>query len=271
MKKIALGLSVVTILLSGVACGDMEPNNTEGQGYSYQQRDQTGYGNDRIDGTGMGSSNYGQRGMMGRETERYGNRNQAGRDRMTGYQTGQGRPRGFTRGITGNDRQGMVDENGLLNGRLRASNRNQTDNNLNRGMGDGMFRGTSNTGNKQGSNVTGYYDSKDGQTARKLENRIENIDGVRDCDVLINGDDVVIGIDASGNEDRVERKVRSLASKLDDNKQVHIVTDQSGMDRINGMENQLRDGAPFEEVGATFNEMLDDLGDALQRPFERSR
>ncbi len=37
------------------------------------------------------------------------------------------------------------------------------------------------------------------------------------------------------------------------------------------MDDRLRTGAAFEEVGATFTDMLQDLGRAAQRPFERSR
>ncbi|WP_416149202.1 YhcN/YlaJ family sporulation lipoprotein [Salipaludibacillus sp. HK11] len=270
MKKIALGLSVATILLSGVACGDMNGDTTEGQGTAYQ-RDQTGYGVDRADGTGAG-----QQGMMGRETERFGQRTGIGQNRMTeqGARGAQRGTQGFGQGIVGNDRPGMVDENGLLNGDLDGL-RNRNQGNVQRGTQDRMnggnqqgqqgMRGQGSQG--QGREEQGYFNTEDGKTARNIEKRVENMDGVNGADVIVHDDNVIVAVDASGNNQKIEENIRGLAK----GKQVHVVTDKEGRENIQGMGNQLRGGAPFEEVGSTFNAMLDDLGDAIQRPFERSR
>ncbi|SER73334.1 YhcN/YlaJ family sporulation lipoprotein [Salipaludibacillus aurantiacus] len=319
MKKMTLCLSLATLMFTGITgCGDMDnANNVEGQRFGGQNRYETGFDGQRMDGTGMGSANYGQRGMMGRETERYGMNTPGGQDQMTGYQgaanqrggmfgKGQGRGRfggqqgfadgrggffgrgqggrgftgGFSRGITGNDRPGMVDSNGLINGRLRGLNRtegftqtegfnqHQADGQLNRGT-RGQMDGMAGRTQQQGGR--GYFDTDEGRTARKIENRVEDIEGVRDANVIVRDNDVVIAVEARGNNEQIEDEVRSLVANMDDDNQIFVVTERSGVERIQGMEDRLRDGQPFEEVGATFNAMLDDLGDAIQRPFERTR
>ncbi|UJW57329.1 YhcN/YlaJ family sporulation lipoprotein [Bacillus sp. A116_S68] len=334
MKKVALCLSVITLMFTGVTgCGDVDNANVEGQNYGLQGRNQTGLQQGFThDGTGMGAAHHqgqggmsprgagtgqgrvitdtgagyggafrgtgaaydgrgglmqgdahfgGQQGMMTRD-ERYGTGAQARDGRARGFQAGQNRRGGFSRGITGNDRRGMVDDNGLLNGTMRGFNR--TDNHVNRGTRDQMHGGTAIERNqprgqqrgfgqgKEKGQQQAYYDSDDGRLASRIENRVEGLDEVRDCDVVVNDNNVVIGVEPEGNDgEQVEDRVRSFVEDMDDNKQVHVVTERNGAEKIHDMENRLRDGEPFEEVGATFNAMLDDLGDAIQRPFERTR
>lgn len=252
-------MTAAVIMMSGLtACGDMNNNqNTEGEGYSYQ-------GN-RLDGNGSGSSyrqqggsanSYGQRGLVGHRSEGYGNNQQ--------HHT-----KGFTRGVVGNDRAGMVDENGLLNGRMRAHDRAADRQGLNHGVRGSNFAGSQ--ANRNNMQTEGYYDSDEGRAARKLEARVDEVAGVQDCDVLINDDQVVIGVRGDDTDGDVEQKVRSLANDMVDDKQIHVVTDESAADEIHQMEGRLRDGAAFEEIGETFNAMMNDLGNAMQRPFERTR
>ncbi|UTR14239.1 YhcN/YlaJ family sporulation lipoprotein [Salipaludibacillus sp. LMS25] len=333
MKKVALCLSVITLMFTGVTgCGDVNNANVEGQNYGLQGRNQHGLQQGyTADGTGMGAHHYGQDGMLPRgagtdqgrvitdtgagygrgvgaghdgrggfmqggadphlgghqgmmtRDERYGTGAQVRDGHARGFRAGQNRRDGFTRGITGNDRRGMVDSNGLLNGRMRGldrtnghSNRRQDQmhggtaierNQPRAQQGDGQQRGF---GQGKGQQQA-YYDSDDGRLASRIENRVEGLDEVRDCDVIVNNDNVIIGVEPEGNNGQVEDRVRSLVDEMDNDKQVHIVTERTGVERIHDMENRLRDGEPFEEVGATFNAMLDDLGDAIQRPFERTR
>ncbi|UCZ54344.1 YhcN/YlaJ family sporulation lipoprotein [Bacillus shivajii] len=420
MKKFALSLTAVTILLSGLAgCGDVNDNaaNNQQEGFTVNQGRQGGnfYGA-RGDGTGMqGAYND----MRGRETEGYGQqghlrgwnnrvdthgqaarRNRTGalgaqergigrdaalgtRNRGLGADRGgalgdrrrtgafgerrnhgalggqQGRHAGahgtragayggFGRGIVGNDRPGMVDEDGILNRRpralqgqqtsrdkgrvgantyrganilgdrdrgvprgqmrdgtrgrmgetnitgegLRGQNRmgeanlpgdrqrgqnrlgdtGQLDNRNRGGMGQqGMFGDGQTRQQGQRGNVTGYFDSQDGKSAREISNRVEAQEEVDDCRVIVNGDDVVVAVEADGNEQEIENKVESMVSRMADDKDVHVVSDREHFKTVRGMDERLRAGEPFEEVGATFDDMLQDLGRAVQRPFERSR
>lgn len=355
MKKLITCITAATILMAGSGCGDTGDGAQGGEGYGLQ-------GN-RV-GTGSGGAGHGQhqRGLAGTEGIGAGGQQGHGQVGQRGHQ-GQGqqgqqgqtaRNGAFTRGIVGNDRPGMVDENGLLNGRMRAHDRAADRQGLNQGTGQqqrnfggaggvhgrtgaggaspygadgtgtggaggitggagaggatggvgaggtdgaggaGIGAGRAGRAGQGGAGGTGaggaianrdtnnqdYYDTNEGRSARRIEERVDQIDGVQDADVIISDDEVVIGIrgtDINGNNGNngdnndTESKVRSVANDMIDDKQIHVVTDAEGAQQIHQMEGQLRGGAAFDEVGSTFNAMLDDLGDAIQRPFERSR
>lgn len=200
--------------------------------------------------------------------------------------------RGFGRGITGNDRPGMVDENGLLNGfdnrgqvgrQHRGFNRGTEGfnhgtgrdyGNLNGGTGrnngtQGLNRGTGRTGINAQNNTGAYFDSEDGRLATQINDRIGG-DNIRDSRVIVHGNDVLIGVDAD-DTDGIDDDVRNRVGNLAGDRNVHVVTDRNQYRGLRDMDDRLRAGDAFEEIGATFNDMLDDLGNAVQRPFERSR
>ncbi|WP_078597322.1 YhcN/YlaJ family sporulation lipoprotein [Evansella clarkii] len=331
MKKIALSLTAASMLLTGLAgCGDVNDagmNDTQsgynqGRGYGNQtglgvnQREtrsgtlQHGYTTERGVGQGTGQGRgYGtmQGGGAGQGTGMGGlfGKNAANRNDGTGFagnnrgfgsenrgMIGQNNNQGFGRGITGDDRPGMVDEDGILNGRFdRDTTRGQSTGRqhrglMNRGTGQGdelsglrgqnRMQGNGRTiprgGNVHGQQDGGYYNGEDGRLARRIENTVSRMDAVDDCSVIVNGDDVIVGVDADGRDgsqldDRIRSKVKDISDDLD----VHVVTDEDQVRDVRGMNDRLRAGEPFEEIGATFEDMLQDLGRAVQRPFERSR
>ena len=69
----------------------------------------------------------------------------------------------------------------------------------------------------------------------------------------------------------MKKNVQTQVKDLADGKQVHVVTDQDAVTRIRTLDDRLRGGTAFEEIGATFTEMVRDLGRAAGRPFERTR
>ncbi|RNA68736.1 YhcN/YlaJ family sporulation lipoprotein [Alteribacter keqinensis] len=300
MKKWFMSLTAAVMLVAGLTgCGGNGDMNDEGEqegfftrGYNNRTtgQDAGGYLNRRQGMTGTyygqnyGYNNYGMN--RGRETERYGTRASNYGNPMTGYKTrargvdrntnlGLNRNRntgfgmrgntvrGAGRGIVGNNRPGMVDNNGILNRFQATGNRF--------GGYDNHQRYSTKGQASQGNRYSGYYDGEEGHKARRIANRVEDMDNVEDCRVIVNGNDVVVGLDVRGESQRTEQKVRRLVSKMDDDMDVYVVTEQEQMDRVRSMDDRLRAGEPFEEVGATFNDMVQDLGRAIQRPFERSR
>ncbi|WP_165763715.1 YhcN/YlaJ family sporulation lipoprotein [Halalkalibacter urbisdiaboli] len=191
-------------------------------------------------------------------------------------------------GIVGNNRPGMVDEDGLLRGNARdragltnnrttrqatldgQTTRNQTVGQTNRTGRTNM--GAQNNGTQGRQGTANYHRDYDSRTAQQIVSRVQNMNGVDDVRVIVHGNDVVVGIDSDNNnaqqvEQKVERKVKGLVKGKD----VHVVTDNDTVGQIRTMDDRLRTGAAFEEVGATFNDMINDLARAVQRPFERSR
>ncbi|WP_026689087.1 YhcN/YlaJ family sporulation lipoprotein [Alteribacter aurantiacus] len=290
MKKWFMSLTAAVMLVVGLTgCGgDMnEEGDQEGfftRGYNNRTTGQdAGYMNRRQGMTGSyygqnyGYKNYGMN--RGRETERYGNRAANYGNPMTGYKTRargtDGRNTGFLgmnrrggmqgqgRGIVGNDRAGYVDNNGVLNRFQARGNR--------LGGYDNHQRFSTKNQRGLGNRYSGYYDGEEGHKARRIANRVEDMDNVDDCRVIVNGNDVVVGLDTHGDSQRTEQKVRKLVSNMDDDFDVYVVTDREQLDQVRTMDDRLRAGEPFEEVGATFNDMVQDLGRAIQRPFQRSR
>ncbi len=114
-------------------------------------------------------------------------------------------------------------------------------------------------------------DYQGGDLARKIARKVENMRDVEDARVVVTGDSVLIGIDTNDRNDRdVEPKVRNAVQKMTD-KNVRITTDEDMFTRIRDVDNDLRDGNGFAEVQSDINAIMDDIGDALQRPFQNNR
>ncbi|WP_227937835.1 YhcN/YlaJ family sporulation lipoprotein [Alkalihalobacillus deserti] len=197
-------------------------------------------------------------------------------------------------GLTGGNRPGMVDEDGILRGRARGGtgalgttqgHRRQGQGAMNlegrRGlMNQGTEQGTTDQGNRTGvhqgqgrqaQDTVNYHKDYDGQTAQRMVERIEKVEGVEEARVIVHEDDVVIGITANEDINNVKKEVEKTAKGLAKDKEVRVTTDNDVVGRIRTMDDQLRTGTAFDEIGATFTSMLNDLGRAVQRPFERSR
>ncbi|PSL45127.1 sporulation lipoprotein YhcN/YlaJ [Salsuginibacillus halophilus] len=162
------------------------------------------------------------------------------KDRTMNYNRQGGGQTYAPEGMTG-DRPNMVNDQGTLNG-------NDSD-------------------DPEGMN--GQDDRKAADNIRKYTEKLEH---VTDARVIVNDDDVLIGVQTDGDEsENLERKVKKEAEQVyNEDKNVHVVTDESSYNELERMDDELRSGAAFEEIGSTFNEMLDDLGDAAQRPFEQT-
>ncbi|KGA96517.1 hypothetical protein AJ85_17120 [Alkalihalobacillus alcalophilus ATCC 27647 = CGMCC 1.3604] len=183
----------------------------------------------------------------------------------------------WNQGITGNDRARMVDENGVLKRRLTDRNFGvQSRSRHHGGVNVQNFRGNqsigrSHTMNRTGFQAANYHSNYDGQTASKIAKHVEAIDGVDDAHVIVHENKIVVAVDVDSHADGLESKIKRTVQGLSNDKDVHVVSDKEMYGRVETMDNQLRSGAAFEEIGATFEDMIRDLGRAVQRPFERSR
>ncbi|KHF42010.1 YhcN/YlaJ family sporulation lipoprotein [Halalkalibacter okhensis] len=273
--------------------------NDRGVGYTNTGRDNFGT-NTGLFGT------HGAQGITGRQGTDTQGMGRAGLNRGTardGIRANQ-RNAGMGRaGLTGGNRPGMVDEDGILRGRARRGtgaleatpgHRRQGQGAMNlearergnvnygtrtpnrfdaTGRGDrtGVHRDQQRTQAKQGNRAMNYHKDYDGKTVQRLTERVERVDGVDDARVIVHENDVVVGITANGDHDDVKKEVEKTVNGLAKDKDVRVVTDSDAVGRIRNMDNQLRTGTAFDEVTATFTDMLGDLGQAVQRPFERSR
>ena len=178
-----------------------------------------------------------------------------------GHLIGAQRPGMGRSGLVG-DRPGMVDNRGILRDRVTPGHEAGQ-----RGLGTQQH-------GMQGQQARGarYHQDYDGQTVQKIQQRVNEIDNVRDARVIVHDNTVVIGIEATGRDHaQVKKQVQQQVQKMAEGKQVHVVTDQDAVTRIRTMDDRLRGGTAFEEIGATFTEMVRDIGRAAGRPFERTR
>ncbi|MED4162642.1 YhcN/YlaJ family sporulation lipoprotein [Halalkalibacterium halodurans] len=303
MKKMAISFTAATMLLSGLAaCGgdpaaqDMQTHNRR---VGFEAQDMSGaYTANRYRGQGpvtdMMTPDY-RGGAYGR-LDQHGAR--GGLHRGAGHGTHMGtydtvRPgAGFTRdgvaphgrgpgiraGITGNDRPGMVDDDGIINplnrGRQGAMGGQthrqraltQQDRAVPRQEGRQHLRGTVT------DDQVRYHKEYDGETVQNIVQRVERLDDVEDCRVVAHNGDIVVAVQTRGDQEDVRRDVKRTVEKMtDDDKDVYVVSDADVFDRVRTMDDRLRTGAAWNEVGATFRTMLEDLGRAAQRPFERTR
>ncbi|WP_100406569.1 YhcN/YlaJ family sporulation lipoprotein [Bacillus solitudinis] len=246
-------------------------------------------------GTGLFGVQGNQRGNQG--TGLFG-QNQRGTG-TTGIQGSQQRAGTGHSGITGNNRPGMVDEDGLLRGTARdragmlnqrrghgemnlqrQGPRHQGQSMVNQGAGPNVRTGHTGTTGQTNQGTTGqqtnqgalnYHKDYDSRTAQRIVSRVQNMNGVEDARAIVHDDEIVIGIQADNDVEQVKQKVERKVKSLVKDKEVHVVTDNDAVGRIRTMDNELRTGAAFDEIGSTFEQMLGDLGRAAQRPFERSR
>ncbi|WP_026672458.1 YhcN/YlaJ family sporulation lipoprotein [Alkalihalobacterium bogoriense] len=227
--------------------------------------------------TRQGAHRLGERHGVGAGHDGFGGRQNMFGAREQG-QTGQGmtgQGRGTT-GATGNhtgitgDRPGMVDDRGILRDQNREGQRGMTGQQGTQGQ-RGMTgqQGTQGQRGQAGTTAANYHEDYDGRTVQRIQERVDGIDNIDDSRVVVHDDVVVVAVNS--NDDDVRDKVRKTVQDMDEDRTVHVVTDRDAVTRVRDIDDRLRGGAAWDEVGATFTEMLNDLGNAVQRPFERSR
>ena len=137
----------------------------------------------------------------------------------------------------------MVDENGVVN--KRANHRNfGVRNSHHNGMNVENFRGNHSIGRDHNTGLRATQTHR-GQAASKIAKHVEAIDGVNESHVIIHGNDIVVAVDGNvqGTEDKIKRTVRGLTNG---DRDIHVVTDKDMYGRVQGLNNQLRQGTSLQ-------------------------
>lgn len=266
MKKIALTLTAFSIMTAGLAGCNMDdqamnPGRTDGQ-YVGEQGQGNNLGN-------MNVTNRGQRGDRGEGpiTDMFTVDDRTQRtDRAEG-----------TRNMT--DGQGSVyynnqrdvSDRGNFNAQEQRMNENRA-NQYNGQTGDrpGMIneRGLMNqdqNGNNGNNNNNGDAD--------KISDLVTDMDGVDRAHVVVRDEDVVIAVDT--DEDAADNTIDSIRQEVEDrtDKNVHVTDENDAFNDLGNIERDMREGTGeiVDETWETLDDMIRDIGNAAQRPFERSR
>lgn len=100
------------------------------------------------------------------------------------------------------------------------------------------------------------------EQARKIADRIEDIQGINRAYVLISGDTAIIGVDMNNEaegqvtrdlKDRIERVVKKVDNDIDN---VSITADPDLLTRIQNMFDDMDEGNPIEGFANEFQEIL---------------
>lgn len=242
------------MLISGLTgCGGNDNNQANMYRGSKAQMnyDEGGYSaNNPYYGTGVGGKEYYQDNRFSEKNGRMNNaRSNYNHDRKTE----------MVRGMTGNHRSGMVDENGILN--------RKTDH-IQRGMN---FKDSTmhKKGTKQSMN---YHQDYDGKHVQSLTRDIEKMNGVKNARVMMHKNEVVIGYEEDGKQNDMDNKIHQHVMKsAGEGKHVMVTADKKMYSSMKKMDDRLRSGTAFKEIEHTFTDMMKDLGSAAKRPFEKSR
>lgn len=124
-----------------------------------------------------------------------------------------------------------------------------------------------------------YHEDYDGKLAERIANKVNDIRGVDDAHVILEDNNVIVGVDTDeSKKEELTKKVRETTANLAPNRDVKVVSDQKMVNRIENVDNDLRDGRAYTEVESDVRGISkdivnagSDLGNAIKRPFENNR
>ncbi len=117
----------------------------------------------------------------------------------------------------------------------------------------------------------GYYDGTDRQLARKISERVKAIKGIRDARTIVYGNQIVVGVNSKADNNKgIDKKVKAAIRDIAQTQNVTVVTDNKMFERIRNVDDHLRNGNGINEVQADINGILNDLGNAISRPFQNN-
>ncbi|MBM7633934.1 YhcN/YlaJ family sporulation lipoprotein [Geomicrobium sediminis] len=132
-------------------------------------------------------------------------------------------------------------------------------------------RGQLNNDHHQG-HTTKYNNSTEHDLERTIDHAVENMDRIGDSHVVVDGDHVVIAVRGSNIDDDLKAKIKNTVEDHT-NKTVYVTDDDEMFGKVRNVTRDIRNagGEMVDETRATFEDMLGDLGNMAERPFERSR
>lgn len=115
-----------------------------------------------------------------------------------------------------------------------------------------------------------FYNNANGEQAERIANRVATLKNVEDASVIVTDDNVIVGVETKDQADRdLRQNIRNtVRTMVDDNKDVHVTLDPDLFDRIQTVDDDLQEGRAMNEVQADIEGILEDIGNAVQRPFE---
>lgn len=122
------------------------------------------------------------------------------------------------------------------------------------------------------TNEVGYYNRGDKELSEKVANRVGKIENVDDVQTLVTDDNVLVAIDTNDRNDAdMKEKITSEVRKMVKGRNVQVVTDERTFTRVRDIDNDIQNGGERTDIDTDIEELMNDLGDAIQRPFTGDR
>ncbi|WP_176483681.1 YhcN/YlaJ family sporulation lipoprotein [Bacillus sp. FJAT-45066] len=106
-----------------------------------------------------------------------------------------------------------------------------------------------------------YYNNYNGALSEQLAERASTVRGVEDARAIIYGNDIMIAVEPQEgfSDAQVTRDVRRAVQPLIGNRDCRVVADQSTLNRMSQVDNDLRDGGPVERLNQDIRSMFDTI------------
>ena len=141
----------------------------------------------------------------------------------------------------------------------------------NASVGDTLYSRNDANYHGQIKNV-GYYNRDDNDIHRKVKTAVEKIDNVDEANVLVTENNILVAVDTNNRNDAaLKNKITSTVEKMADGRNVDVVTDEGTFTRVRNIDNNIQNGVDRKTIDADVNNLMDDIGDVIQRPFTRNR
>lgn len=118
----------------------------------------------------------------------------------------------------------------------------------------------------------GYYQREDGKTAQQVSNAVEKINNVEDARVLVTENNLIIAVDTKDtNDNTVKDKITKQVQKMAYGRNIQVITDKDTFTRIRNIDNDIRNGVDRKTIDSNINNLMNDIGNAIKRPFNGDR
>jgi spore cortex protein len=121
-------------------------------------------------------------------------------------------------------------------------------------------------------NITNNNNRDDNEISRKVRTTVEKMEKVDNARVLVTEDNILVAVDTADNNDAsLKERISNNVRKMSNGRNVQVVTDEGTFTRVRNIDNDIQNGVERKTIDADINNLMDDLGDAIQRPFNGDR
>jgi spore cortex protein len=112
----------------------------------------------------------------------------------------------------------------------------------------------------------------DGKTAQQVRNAVEKINNVDEARVLVTDNNLIVAVDTQDyKNNKLKDRITKQVQKMANGRNIQVVTDEGSFTRIRNIDNDIQNGVDRKTIDADINNLMDDIGDVIQRPLNGDR